>query len=107
MQAEVLAKLYIARQDYGAAAGVYAALASRRSAVGDDAVTLDQRSTAFQCAFLQVLLNPLPPSIPRGFSCSVIVHYLFIHYPYYLLLLLLYIILFTSLYHYHVFFFVS
>ncbi len=52
--AEILAKLYIDRYDYRSAAGVYAALASRRSGVGETVVDLSERAAAFQCAVLQV-----------------------------------------------------
>jgi hypothetical protein len=54
--AEILAKLYIERYDYRAAAAVYAALASRRSGVGDTALDLSERAAGFQCAVLQVQL---------------------------------------------------
>ena len=54
---ELLAKLYTKRMAYENAAQVYQVLASRRSGVADQAVSLAQRQEAYQNAVLQV---PLP-----------------------------------------------
>ena len=53
---ELLAKLYIKRMAYENAARVYQVLASRRSGVADQAVSLAQRQEAYQNAVLQVPL---------------------------------------------------
>ena len=51
---ELLAKLYIKRFNYEHAAGVYEALAERRSGVSDQAISLADRQEAYQNAVLQV-----------------------------------------------------
>ena len=49
----VLARLYIARFQYGDAAAVYAALAQRKAGLGDQAVDLAERLDLYQSAVLQ------------------------------------------------------
>lgn len=50
---ELLARLHIKKGKYAAAAGVYRALAERRSGAGDAAVSLEQRLDALHNALLQ------------------------------------------------------
>ncbi|KAF8069564.1 NUP155 [Scenedesmus sp. PABB004] len=50
---ELLARLHIQKGKYAAAAGVYRALAERRSGPGDAAVSLEQRLDALHSALLQ------------------------------------------------------
>ncbi len=50
---EILARLYIERDRFEAATAVYAALAERRSGLGDAAVQLDERLDRLQAAELQ------------------------------------------------------
>ena len=58
---ELLAKLYIKRMAYENAARVYQVLASRRSGVADQAVSLAQRQEAYQNAVLQVPTAAVSP----------------------------------------------
>lgn len=50
---DTLARLYIARFQYADAAAVYAALATRRAGLGDQAVDLAERLDLYQSAVLQ------------------------------------------------------
>jgi len=51
--AELLAKYHIIKKRFREASTVYSALAARRSGPGDQAVTLEQRVSAYQSALLQ------------------------------------------------------
>ena len=51
---DTLAKLYIERYQYGEAAAVYEALATRKQGLGDQSVDLASRLDLYQSAVLQV-----------------------------------------------------
>ena len=51
--AALLAQLHVKRGEYGAAAGVLYALATRKSGAGDSAVTLPERLDHLRAASLQ------------------------------------------------------
>lgn len=57
---DALAKLYIARGSYGAAAAVFEALATRRAGLGDAGVSLPERLDLYQSAVLQA--RPCAPA---------------------------------------------
>lgn len=63
---ELLARLYRKREEYGNAASVYEILASRKSGVADQAISLARREEAYQEAVLQV--QPFPSCGIRALS---------------------------------------